>query len=103
MNDMAKMFLLLHKKTELNKRRRRMWNNNYIDGYHKTRAEMKSMTPQLRQLRQRTNSRFIWDDSGHVSEVELTCGDGSTFRVKRDDYLHWYEKYIVDDILLRGI
>lgn len=119
---MQTLIYMCHKKNELNRRRRRfyyIWSflaghhyqaneskkreligftvKSAWKGYKKAQTEMKAMTKEMRTMRIECGARFIWNDGGLITHLEL--GDGR--RIPQTSFKKFYEAEVFENELFK--
>lgn len=83
MKGLEKLIYLIHKKNDVNRKRRRFYrlmNQKYLSyreqaeymvGYCKAQDEMKAMTPAIRELKRELGARIEWNAGGMQRSVRI--------------------------------
>ena len=108
-NSLQRLIYLAYKKNQLNKRRTRFYYHlNFGKRTHITKKdaayhyrlvvkEMKALTPEMRQLRQRLDAKLIWDDNWHIRGVLH-----DTVLISEDKFRSFYDSELFDMEVFNG-
>lgn len=109
----VKLGHLAYLKNKLNNRRHRFhrlmqdenpkWQKIGLEGYERTKKEMKQFTPEMRKLRQLANVSLHWDGRGHIQYILLDSNLPwyNASKISFKDFRKLHEMYLVDNILLK--